>query len=64
VGEDGKVVDEFPDSECDPFNPDENCETGKTMPESVGFQTNNPGYPGYTSSGQIFSGGLWFALYF
>ncbi len=64
VGKDGKVVDEFPDSECDPFNPDPDCETGATMPESVGFQTNNPGYPGYTSSGQIFSGGLWFALYF
>lgn len=64
VGKDGKVVDEFPDSECDPFNKDPNCAAGKTMPESVGFQTNNPGYPGYTSSGQIFSGGLWFALYF
>lgn len=64
VGKGGKIVDEFPDSECDPFNPDENCETDKTMPESVGFQTNNPGYPGFTSSGQIFSTGLWFSLYF
>ncbi len=62
VGKGGTVVDEFPDSTCDPFNPE--CETGERMPESEGFQTNNPGYPGYTSSGQIFSGGIWFTLYF
>lgn len=63
LGKDGKVVDEFPDSVCDEFNPDENCD-GETMAESEGFQTNNPGYPGYTSSGQIYSGGLWFSLFF
>jgi len=36
----------------------------ETMSESEGFQSNNPGYPGFTSSGQILSGGLWLSLYF
>ncbi len=62
VGKDGKVVDEFPDSVCDGFNSD--CPKDTPIKESEGFQTNNPGYPGYKSSGQIFTGGLWLTLYF
>lgn len=62
VGKDGKTVDEFPDSVCDGF--DANCPAGTPIAESEGFQTNNPGYPGYKSSGQIFTGGLWLTLYF
>lgn len=62
VGKGGTVVDEFPDSECDGFDPD--CAAGTPIKESEGFQSNNPGYPGYTSSGQILSGGLWLSLYF
>jgi long-chain fatty acid transport protein len=63
VGKGGTVVDEFPESSCDGFSTE--CgEPGEKIVESVGFQTNNPGYPGFTSSGQIFSGGIWFKLYF
>ena len=62
VGKDGTAVDEFPDSVCDGFDP--NCAAGTPIKESEGFQTNNPGYPGYKSSGQIFTGGLWLTLYF
>jgi len=63
VGKDGKIVDEFPDSVCDGFDPT-NCPKDTPIAESEGFQTNNPGYPGYKSSGQIFTGGLWLTLYF
>ena len=62
IGKDGKTVDEFPDSVCDGFDP--NCQAGTPIKESEGFQSNNPGYPGYRSSGQIFTGGLWLTLYF
>ena len=62
VGKDGETVDEFPDSVCDGFDP--NCPEGTPIAASEGFQTNNPGYPGYKSSGQIFTGGLWLSLYF
>ncbi len=62
VGKGGTVVDEFPESSCDAVSRE--CEPGEKIVESVGFQTNNPGYPGFTSSGQIFSGGIWFKLYF
>ncbi len=44
------VIDEFPDSI--------DVETGETIKESQGFQTNNPGYPGYTSSGWLLGGSL------
>lgn len=63
VGKGGTVVDEFPDSECDGFD-QENCAKGDPIEASKGFQTNNPGYPGFTSSGQILSGGIWLSLYF
>lgn len=62
VGKDGKTVDEFPDSNCDASN--SSCTEGTPLKESEGFQTNNPGYPGYKSSGQIFTGSLWLTLYF
>lgn len=61
VGKGGTTVDEFPDSVCDGFG---DCPAETPIKESEGFQTNNPGYPGYKSSGQIFTGGLWVTLYF
>lgn len=39
------VFDEYPDS----FDP----KTGALIADSVGFQTNNPGFPGYASEGWI-----------
>ena len=62
VGKDGTTADEFPDSVC--YGSDPNCPSGTPIKESEGFQTNNPGYPGYKSGGQIFTGGLWLILYF
>ncbi len=44
------VVDEYPDAV--------DVRTGAPIPASAGFQTNNPGYPGFRSSGWIASGGL------
>lgn len=32
--------------------------SGELAPESEGLQTNNPGYPGYSSSGWLFASGL------
>ena len=61
IGKGGTTVDEFPDSVCDGFG---DCPAGTPIKESEGFQTNNPGYPGYKSSGQIFTGGIWLTLYF
>lgn len=55
-GQNNTVIDEFPESVGD-LN-------GQPLPESDGFQTNNPGYPGYKSGGQIYSAGLWITLYF
>jgi hypothetical protein len=44
------VIDEFPDSV--------DIATNQFIPESAGFQSNNPGYPGFSSSGWLFSGGV------
>jgi len=44
------VFDEFPDSV--------DIKDGEIINSSLGFQTNNPGYPGYTSSGISYSAGL------
>ncbi len=44
------VIDEFPDSV--------DSKTGEYIEDSRGFQSNNPGYPGFGSSGLIFAGGL------
>lgn len=43
------VADEFPDSS-------RGVRDGRTMTEAVGLQTNNPGYPGYTTSGMLLAG--------
>jgi hypothetical protein len=40
------VFDEFPDKVVDVF-------TGENVTEGEGFQTNNPGYPGYSSRGWL-----------
>ncbi|HOW52622.1 MAG TPA: hypothetical protein PLV42_11340 [bacterium] len=56
TGKEGKVVDEFPESVSD-FD-------GSHLAESDGFQTNNPGYPGYKSDGVLISAGVWFTFYF
>lgn len=63
-GENGTVVDEFPDSECDPFNPDCVDNPNAIAEQSAGFQTNNAGYPGYTATGVMYSLGLWIKLLF
>jgi len=44
------VIDEFPDSV--------DIATNQFIPESAGLQTNNPGYPGFSSSGWLFSLGV------
>ncbi len=62
VGKNGEIPDEFPDSVCDGTNSD--CPEGTPIEESHGFQTNNPGYPGFSSSGQIYIANLWVSLYF
>ncbi|MFO0659890.1 MAG: hypothetical protein U0165_08680 [Polyangiaceae bacterium] len=43
------VVDEFPDSS-------RGVRDGRQMSEATGLQTNNPGYPGYTTSGLLLAG--------
>jgi hypothetical protein len=47
------VVDEFPDNAVDPT-----VDPAAFLPEAQGLQTNNPGYPGYSSSGWILGAGL------
>jgi hypothetical protein len=44
------VYDEFPDDSVNTAL--------QPLPEAVGFQTNNPGYPGYASSGWLFGAGV------
>lgn len=56
TGKSGKVVDEFPESVSD-FD-------GSHLVESDGFQTNNPGYPGYKSGGVLVGAGVWLTFYF
>jgi len=50
------VVDEFPD---DAVNT-----RGQAIPEAAGLQTNNPGFPGFSSGGWLAGGGLTLALLF
>ena len=45
------LCDEVPD---DTVNP----QTGTTIPQAQGLQTGNPGFPGYTSGGTLFSAGI------
>ena len=44
------VTDEFPDSA--------DLKSGDLIPESQGLQTNSPGFPGFSSEGWIWTGGL------
>ena len=44
------VHDEFPDDSVDT--------SLQPLPKAQGFQSNNPGFPGYTSSGWLFGAGL------
>ncbi len=47
------VVDEFPDGSVNPsVDPD------APLPEAVGLQSNNPGFPGYASEGWLFGAGI------
>ena len=48
------VFDEYPDSE--------HIFTGDFIEESAGFQTNNPGFPGFSSSGVIFAVMAWLKI--
>ncbi len=45
------VWDEFPDTVVDMVS-------GQQIPEAAGLQTNNPGYPGFGSSGWLVGGGV------
>jgi long-chain fatty acid transport protein len=45
------VVDEWPDDTTD-------ITTGEVIPEAKGLQTNNPGWPGFSSDGMILGGGV------
>ncbi len=56
TGAEGAVIDEFPESVSD--------YDGSPIPESDGFQSNNPGYPGYRSGGVLVGAGVWFTFYF
>jgi long-chain fatty acid transport protein len=49
------VVDELPDGATDVVTDD-------PIPGAAGLQTNNPGYPGYESSGWVIGGGVSVAL--
>ena len=49
-GNETLVLDEWPDSALD-FN-------GDPIPEAAGLQTNNPGWPGFASSGTLIGGAL------
>jgi hypothetical protein len=49
------VLDEFPDASVSYL-------TGEPLPEAAGLQTNNPGYPGFESSGWMVGAGLAFRL--
>jgi long-chain fatty acid transport protein len=53
------VVDEFPDGAVDP-----QADPSRPLPEAAGLQTNNPGYPGFSSSGWLVAGGATLALDF
>ncbi len=50
------VYDEFPSTAKDFM-------TGESYESTAGFQTNNPGYPGYTSSGVLLQGGVWIKFF-
>jgi long-chain fatty acid transport protein len=45
-----QVRDEFPDDAID--------SRGRPIPSAAGLQTNNPGWPGFSSQGMLFGGGV------
>jgi hypothetical protein len=47
------VLDEFPDNAVDPT-----VDPSAFLPEAQGLQSNNPGYPGFSSEGWIFGAGI------
>ncbi len=47
------VLDEYPDNAVDPT-----VDPTAFLPEAQGLQTNNPGYPGYSSRGWLFGAGV------
>jgi hypothetical protein len=51
VKDDALITDELPDGSV--FST-----TGKAVPGSVGLQTNNPGWPGFSSEGWVWGGGI------
>jgi hypothetical protein len=51
VKDDALITDEVPDGSV--FST-----TGKAVPGSVGLQTNNPGWPGFSSEGWVWGGGI------
>ena len=51
IKDDALLVDEVPDGSV--FST-----TGKNVPGSAGLQTNNPGWPGFSSAGWVWGGGI------
>ena len=51
VKDDALMVDELPDGSV--FST-----TGKPVPGAAGLQTNNPGWPGFSSEGWVWGGGI------
>lgn len=47
------IVDEFPDNSVNP-----SVDPNALLPEAQGLQTNNPGYPGFSSSGFVIAAGV------
>lgn len=47
------VIDEFPDNAVDPVE-----DRTTPLPEAQGLQTNNPGYPGFSSEGWLLAAGF------
>ncbi|MCK5808779.1 hypothetical protein KAH37_07335 [bacterium] len=54
-GVDGDVVDEFPDHITNSTHPD-------GFDSAVGLQTNNPGYPGFSSNGMLFGSSIYISF--
>ena len=49
----GRAFDEFPDNAVNPVE-----DPTAPLPEAQGLQTNNPGYPGFSSEGWLLAAGL------
>ncbi|MCG3174586.1 MAG: hypothetical protein GMKNLPBB_02831 [Myxococcota bacterium] len=56
VKDPAQIPDEFPDSV--------NLRDGQFIPASAGLQTNNPGYPGFSSSGWMAMAGASFKIFY